>query len=107
MVEKTEGVSGKKPYGKPSDKLTKIKTANPFADTKQKQKTAFAYAYTTGAIPCRINHGSISNKLQWDIPVDQIESYDPLLVHCFEGLLETEHPYNFLAFEALKLLLDS
>lgn len=62
MVEKTQSVSnvsGKKPYGKPSDKLTKIKTANPFADSKQKQKTAFAYAYTTGAIPCRISHGSI------------------------------------------------
>lgn len=102
MVEKSSGVSGKVPYGKPSDKLTKIKTANPFADVKQKQKTNFAYAYTTGAIPCRINHGSVSNKLQWDIHVEQIEAYDPLLVNCFEGLLETDHPYNFLAFESLK-----
>jgi hypothetical protein len=39
--------------------------------------------------------------------VESIETYDPILVNCFEGLLETEHPYNFLAFEAMKELLDS
>ena len=107
MVEKSTGISGIKPHGKPSDRLTKIKTANPFADSKKKQKSTFSYAYSTGAIPCRINHGSIQNKIKWDIPVESIETYDPILVNCFEGLLETEHPYNFLAFEAMKQLLDS
>jgi Parkin co-regulated protein len=27
--------------------------------------------------------------------------YDPLLINCFEGLLETDHPYSFVANRAL------
>ena len=50
-----------KPAAKPSDRLTKIKTANPFASQNQKQKTNFAYAYNSGTIPCRINHGCNRN----------------------------------------------
>ena len=30
-----------------------------------------------------------------------------MLVNCFEGLLETEHPYSFVANQALKELLES
>ena len=52
-----------RPPAKPSDRLTKIKTANPFASTKTKQKTNFGYAYTSGTIPCRINHGCNFNKI--------------------------------------------
>ena len=33
--------------------------------------------------------------------------YDPLLVNCFEGLLETEHPYSFVANQALKELMEA
>ena len=49
---------------KPSTKLTSIKTADPFSDSK-KHKTNFGYAYSAGTVPCRIEHGSIKNKLQW------------------------------------------
>ena len=31
--------------------------------------------------------------------------YDPLLINCFEGLLETDHPYSFVANRALTELL--
>jgi len=33
--------------------------------------------------------------------------YDPLLINCFEGLLETEHPYTFVANQALIELLEA
>ena len=49
---------------KPSAKLTSIKTADPFSSSK-KHKTNFGYVYSAGGIPCRILHGSITNKLQW------------------------------------------
>jgi Parkin co-regulated protein len=94
-------------YGRPSDKLTQIKTANPFASNKSKQKTNFGYAYTAGSIPCRINHGCNFNKLQWDTSPELIETYDPILINCFEGLQETDHPYQFVAFTAIKELLDA
>ena len=79
-------------YGRPSDRLTKIKTANPFGASTRKHKTNFGYAYGQGTVPCQINHGCNQNKLNWHTPIEQVE-YDPLLVNCFEGLLETEHPY--------------
>jgi hypothetical protein len=33
--------------------------------------------------------------------------FDPILVTCFEGLVETTHPFNFIAKEAAKELLLS
>ena len=29
-------------------------------------------------------------------------NYDPVLVTCFEGLIETGHPYNFIAMNCIK-----
>lgn len=83
----------------------------------------FSSAYDGGLIPCRINHGGIKNALQWtkepdsaltttikrrfefDYTTNPIHpdssltglSFDPLLVTCIEGFLETEHPFVFLA----------
>ena len=84
-----------------------MKTVDPFANAKKRQKTNFTYAYDSGSIPCRIDHGCNFNKLKWDVPPDSIDSYDPILINCCEGLLETEHPFSFLAFEALRQLLDA
>ncbi len=100
---------------KPSAKLTSIKTADPFATTAKKHKTAFGYVYTSGGVPCRINHGGVNNRLDWDKPPVGIGAtrttielpYDPLLLHCFEGIVETEHPYSFVAFQALKEMLQA
>jgi hypothetical protein len=36
-------------------------------------------------------------RLKWNAEVTQLD-YDPLLVNCFEGLQETDHPYSFVAF---------
>lgn len=33
--------------------------------------------------------------------------YDPILVNCFEGLLETDHPYSFVANRAIHELLQA
>lgn len=45
-------------------------------------------------------------RLQWDLPPSQL-NYDPLLITCFEGLLETEHPYKFVSREAARELLQA
>jgi len=93
---------------KPSARLTSIKTADPFA-SKQKLKTnSFAYVYNAGGIPCRIDHGSINNRLKWnnDINIEDL-TFDPILITCFEGLIEEQHPFNFIAKEAIKELLES
>ena len=40
------------------------------------------------------------------MPIEQVD-YDPLLVNCFEGLLETDHPYQFVAIQALREMLQA
>lgn len=59
-------------------------------------------------IPCRINHGSIKNKIQWNSNVDINKiSFDPLLIYFFKGLKEDKHPFNFISTEGIKELLES
>jgi hypothetical protein len=53
----------------PSAKLTGIKTADPFSTKATFKINSFAYVYNAGGIPCRIDHGSITNKLKWDSSV--------------------------------------
>ena len=66
---------------------------------------SFSSAYATGEIPCRIVHGNIKLTLKWDRD-PQTLSYNPLLLTCFEGLLETEHPFNFTSRQIIKTLLS-
>ena len=91
----------------PSSKFTNIKTVDPFAE---KKGNSFAHLYSSGAIPCKIEHGSVSMKLKWNSNVSisgkcafMLElAYNPLLVTCFDGLVEEKHPYGFIAFNVCK-----
>ena len=81
------------------------KVADPFSK-KPMFKTSFGQMYSSGNIPCVVNHGSIKNKLQWKQP-PQAQDYDPLLILVAEGLCETDFPFNFIARNAFKELLDA
>lgn len=59
--------------------------------------SAFANAYLTRALGCTLMHGSVVHRLQWDVAPEDIGSYDPLLALFAEGLVETKHPYFFVA----------
>ena len=89
----------------PTAKLRKIKLGNPFA-VGTKHKTNFGHVYSAGGIPCRIEHGNVNMKLVWSIPPESLE-YDPTLIICFEGLLETLHPYSFAAKQCVRELLSA
>lgn len=65
----------------------------------------FGNSYESGSIPCRIIHGNAKLNLKWDRDPQSL-NYDPLLLNCFEGLLETEHPYKFTSRAIIKNLLD-
>ncbi|XP_069833563.1 PACRG-like protein isoform X2 [Dendropsophus ebraccatus] len=87
---------------KPSDKLNP-KTIDPFAET-QRSSSPFAAIYSKGGIPCRLVHGSVKHRLQWERPPEMIP-FDPLLITLAEGLKETRHPYTFVSQEGFKELL--
>ncbi|XP_030348397.1 PACRG-like protein isoform X2 [Strigops habroptila] len=87
---------------KPSDKLNP-KTIDPF-DAYSRPTSAFAAIYAKGGIPCRLVHGSVKHRLQWECLPETVP-FDPLLVTLAEGLRETKHPYTFVSKEAFKELL--
>ena len=89
----------------PTEKLRRIKLGNPFS-VGNKHKTNFGYVYSVGGIPCRIEHGNVNMKLVWSIPPESLE-YDPTLITCFEGLLETLHPYSFAAKQCVREMLTA
>ena len=51
---------------KPSDRFLKIKTADPFGSSNKKHKTNFGYVYSSGGVPCRVNHGNVHHRISWD-----------------------------------------
>ncbi|NXY40689.1 PACRL protein, partial [Ceuthmochares aereus] len=91
-----------KPQPKPSYKLNP-KTIDPFGANTQ-PTSAFAAIYARGGIPCRLMHGSVKHRLQWEC-LPATVPFDPLLVTLAEGLRETKHPYTFVSKEGFKELL--
>eukprot|EP00656_Telonema_subtile_P015005 TRINITY_DN1777_c0_g1_i2.p1 TRINITY_DN1777_c0_g1~~TRINITY_DN1777_c0_g1_i2.p1 ORF type:complete len:135 (-),score=15.47 TRINITY_DN1777_c0_g1_i2:102-506(-) len=69
-------------------------------------KSNFSRTYNRGEIPCRINHGGVSHNIQWDLDPNDLP-YDPLLILFFEGLVETAHPFVFLAVSYTHLTLPT
>ncbi|ETV77091.1 hypothetical protein, variant [Aphanomyces astaci] len=104
QLEKTTPTA-KKLHGMPSAALNKHKQADPWS-SKKKSKTNFGSSYQAGNIPCRINHGGIKNSLQWNTPPEELD-YNPLLVTCCEGFLETDHPFVFLARQGFQDLMGA
>ena len=51
---------------KPSQRLLNIKTVDAFADKKMLNSNSFAYVYSSGGIPCKIDHNSSTYKLKWN-----------------------------------------
>ena len=66
--------------------------------------TNFPIHYHYNIIPCYIYHKSCSFKLIWYKPFSSID-YPSVLSICFEGIIETAHPYKFIARQACKELL--
>ncbi|XP_005402531.1 PREDICTED: PACRG-like protein [Chinchilla lanigera] len=89
-------------HPRPSDKLNP-KTINPFGE-QSRVPSAFAAIYSKGGIPCRLVHGSVKHRLQWDCPPENLP-FDPLLITLAEGLRETKHPYTFVSKEGFRELL--
>lgn len=96
-------------------RFDKHKAANPFsakpgsggAGGNRGGSTGFATAFSAGGLPARIDHSSgVRQKLQWSLPLPQL-NYDPLLVQFFEGLVETKHPFVFVARTGLTDLLTA
>ncbi|KAM6441530.1 PACRG-like protein isoform 3-T4 [Liasis olivaceus] len=95
--------SAVKSQSRPSDRLNP-QTIDPF-NIQSRVSSPFAAIYSKGGIPCRLVHGSVRHKLQWDCHPATLQ-FDPLLINLAEGLKETRHPYTFISQEGFKELLS-
>ena len=75
-----------------------------FSQKKTRYMTNFPVHYINNIIPCFIYHNTASFKLRWYKDFDSID-YDSVLSACFEGIIETAHPFKFIARQACKELL--
>eukprot|EP00927_Polykrikos_kofoidii_P017936 TRINITY_DN18235_c0_g1_i1.p1 TRINITY_DN18235_c0_g1~~TRINITY_DN18235_c0_g1_i1.p1 ORF type:complete len:541 (-),score=74.84 TRINITY_DN18235_c0_g1_i1:160-1569(-) len=58
----------------------------------------FAQEYSRGNPPCRIDHGTRTNRISWDVSLEELtRRREELLLICAEGLRETRHPYATVA----------
>eukprot|EP00667_Euglena_gracilis_P018908 EG_transcript_20165 len=97
------------PATKPPGKLSRLrfdakKFANPFA-TKAKHRTPFGEAVQEGNLPFHIQHKARDMALSWTVPIENA-NFERLLPLCFDGLREKQHPYNFLAKQAVEEMLE-
>ena len=90
---------------KPSEKYKNVKTANPFS-SKNKHKTKFSQVYDNNGIPCHLKHSGVKMALQWEKNFDEID-YNQIIPLVFEGIIETKHPYCFIARQACKELMSA
>ena len=78
------------------DALPPMAHARWFCCTGTSSTSIFANSYHNGDMPCRLVHGSVTHKLEWTTDPPLL-SYDPLLLIFAQGLVETVHPYYFVA----------
>ena len=83
---------------------SKMKISDIFSKKMTKYRTYFPLHYNQNLIPCHLFHKASSFKLIWDKPFKEID-YSKVLTACFEGIIETAHPYKFISRQACKELL--
>lgn len=83
---------------------SKMKISDIFSKKMTKYRTNFPLHYNQNLIPCHVYHKTSSFRLIWDKPFKDID-YSKVLTACFEGIIETSHPYKFISRQASKELL--
>ena len=60
------------------------------------KQTQFRRFYDRGDLPIALEHDTKGNKIAWKVEIEKLD-YHHYLPMFFEGLRETEHPYEFFA----------
>lgn len=79
-------------------------TTNAFR-SKSSAPTNFRKFYERGDFPVALEHDTKGNKIAWKVEIDKLD-YHHYLPLFFDGLCETEHPYEFLARQGIHDMLE-
>ncbi|RDD46859.1 Parkin coregulated gene protein-like protein [Trichoplax sp. H2] len=72
---------------------------------KSSVPTKFRKYYERGDFPVSIEHDAKGNKIAWKVEIEKLD-YHHYLPLFFEGLCETQHPYDFLARQGIHDMLE-
>ena len=72
---------------------------------RNSKQTAFKKFYDRGDFPIALEHDTKGNKIAWKVEIDKLD-YHHYLPLFFEGLCETEHPYEFFARQGVHDMLE-
>ena len=67
--------------------------------------TQFRRFYDRGDLPIALQHDTKGNKIAWKVEIEKLD-YHHYLPMLFEGLRETEHPYEFFARQGVHDMLE-
>ncbi|CAH8433416.1 unnamed protein product [Schistosoma turkestanicum] len=79
--------------------------AGAFLQRPLKHHTQFKVFYDRGDFPIALEQDSRGNKIAWKVEIEKLD-YHHYLPLFFEGLAETEHPYEFFAKQGVHDLLE-
>eukprot|EP00794_Sanderia_malayensis_P000346 gene346-979_t len=73
--------------------------------TRPARPTQFRKFYDRGDLPIALEHDTKGNKIAWKVEIEKLD-YHHYLPIFFEGLRETEHPYEFFARQGVHDMLE-
>ncbi|NXA83411.1 PACRG protein, partial [Thryothorus ludovicianus] len=79
----------------------------PAGSVKQRpaKRTAFRKFYDRGDFPIAVQHETVGNKIAWKVEIEKLD-YHYFLPLFFDGLCETEFPYEFFARQGIHDMLE-
>lgn len=86
------------PGGKPMNFSAFVPRQNP-------PNTEFRRFYERGDLPVQVDHGGVSNRIQWKVDIEKLDFHHYLPIF-FDGLREVEVPFNFLAEQGVYDMID-
>merc|ERR1719193_1513171 len=69
------------------------------------EATQFRKYYERGDLPIALEHDTKGNKIAWKVEIEKLD-YHHYLPLFFDGLCETDHPYEFFARQGVHDMLE-
>lgn len=76
-----------------------------FVPRQNPPNTEFRRFYERGDLPVQVDHGGVSNRIQWKVDIEKLDFHHYLPIF-FDGLREVEVPFNFLAEQGVYDMID-
>jgi len=76
-----------------------------FKERANPPNTEFRRFYERGDLPVQIDHGGVTNRIQWKVDIEKLDFHHYLPIF-FDGLREVEDPYAFLAEQGVYDMMD-